>query len=171
MKFSGNVRNAMRNNWLDFGSNQWAVCLSVSIFPENLWMDFNEIFRKDWGCTRNKPLNFGSDSWPVCLSVSILLKNLWLDSMKFSGKIEDGTSNEPLDFGNDSWSWRRFVLSECTLREKICALWVFLVFFSFFLFKYETYSYYRILSLVVSAANWVDFAHNSNVKYRLTHKL
>ena len=35
MKFSGNVRNAMRNNLLDFGSDPWAVCLSVSILLEN----------------------------------------------------------------------------------------------------------------------------------------
>ena len=47
MKFSRNVRNAIRNNCLDFGSDQWVVCLSVSIFLENLWMDFDEIFRKD----------------------------------------------------------------------------------------------------------------------------
>ena len=36
MKFSRNVRNAMRNSWLDFGSDPWAVCLSVSILLENL---------------------------------------------------------------------------------------------------------------------------------------
>ena len=36
VKCSGNVRNAMRNNWLDFGSDQWAVCVSVSILLENL---------------------------------------------------------------------------------------------------------------------------------------
>ena len=47
--------------------------------------------------------------------------------MKFSGKIEDGTSNESLNFGSDPWPWRRFMLSECTLRAKICALRVPLV--------------------------------------------
>ena len=48
MKFSENVRNAMRNNWLDFGSDQWAVCLSVGMLLKNLWMDFDEILSKDW---------------------------------------------------------------------------------------------------------------------------
>ena len=47
MKFSGNVRNAMRKHFLDFGSYQWAACLSVSVLLKNLSMDFYEIFRKD----------------------------------------------------------------------------------------------------------------------------
>ena len=47
--------------------------------------------------------------------------------MKFSGKIKDGTSNEPLNFGSDPWPWRSFVLSECTLRAKVCVLRVLLV--------------------------------------------
>ena len=42
--------------------------------------------------------------------------------MKFSGKIEDGTSNEPLNFGSKLLPCRRFALSECTLRSKVCAL-------------------------------------------------
>ena len=42
--------------------------------------------------------------------------------MKFSGKIEDGTNNKPLNFGSDPWPWRRFLLSECTLQAKVCAL-------------------------------------------------
>ena len=36
MKISGYVRYEIRNKWLDFGSDQWAVCLSVSILLENL---------------------------------------------------------------------------------------------------------------------------------------
>ena len=47
--------------------------------------------------------------------------------MKFSGKIEDGTSNKPLNFGSKLLPCRRFALSECTLRAKICALRVLLV--------------------------------------------
>ena len=39
--------------------------------------------------------------------------------MKFSGKIKDGTSNKPLNFGSNMWPWRRFALSEYTLRAKI----------------------------------------------------
>ena len=50
--------------------------------------------------------------------------------MKFSGKIEDGTSNEPLNFGSKMLPCRRFALSECTLRVKICALRVLLVIIS-----------------------------------------
>ena len=44
MKFSGNVRNAMRNKRLDFGSDPLAVRWSVSILLKNLGMDFDEIF-------------------------------------------------------------------------------------------------------------------------------
>ena len=47
--------------------------------------------------------------------------------MKFIGKNVDGTSTEPLNFGGDLWPWRRFALSECTLRAKVCALLVLLV--------------------------------------------
>ena len=47
--------------------------------------------------------------------------------MKFSGKIEHGTSTKPLNFGGDPRPWWRFVLSDCTLRGKICALRVLLV--------------------------------------------
>ena len=47
--------------------------------------------------------------------------------MKFSGKTGDGTSNEPLNFGSKLLPCRRFALSECTLRAKICALRVLLV--------------------------------------------
>ena len=36
MKFSGNARNEMRNNLLDFGSDQRAVSLSVSILLKKL---------------------------------------------------------------------------------------------------------------------------------------
>ena len=52
--------------------------------------------------------------------------------MKFSGKIEHGTSTEPLNFGGDPW------LSDCTIRTKICALRVLLVYLYIFLnFFYE----------------------------------
>ena len=56
--------------------------------------------------------------------------------MKFSGKIEDGTSNEPLNSGSKLLPCRRFALSECTLRAKICALRVLLVFDGFLFFSY-----------------------------------
>ena len=58
--------------------------------------------------------------------------------MKFSEKIEHGTSTEPLNFVSDPWPWRRFALSDCTLRAKICTLQV-LVYLFFFIFKYFLY--------------------------------
>ena len=60
--------------------------------------------------------------------------------MKFSGKIEDGTSNKPLNFGSDLLPCRRFALSECTLRAKVCALRVLLVLLY----------YYRLFIFVIS---------------------
>ena len=58
MKFSGNIRNAIRNNWLDFGSDLWPVCLSLSLWLETLWMDFDEIFRKDWAWYKYRAIKF-----------------------------------------------------------------------------------------------------------------
>ena len=56
--------------------------------------------------------------------------------MKLLGKVEDGTSNELSNFGSDPWPWQRFPLSECTLREKVCALRVLLVYLFIHLFIY-----------------------------------
>ena len=47
MKISGKIEGGTSNKPLNFGSNPWPVCLFVSILLENLWMDFNETFRKD----------------------------------------------------------------------------------------------------------------------------
>ena len=47
MIFSGKIEDGTSNKPLNFGSDPWPVCLSVSILHENLRMDFNEIFRKD----------------------------------------------------------------------------------------------------------------------------
>ena len=52
--------------------------------------------------------------------------------MKFSRKIDDGTRNEPLNFGSKILPCRRFALSECTLRAKICDLRVLLVYIPVF---------------------------------------
>ena len=67
----------------------------------------------------------------VCLLAYYLKTYEWI-LMKFSGKIEDGTSNKPLYFGSDPWPWWRFVLSKCTLRVKVCALRVLLVYLYIF---------------------------------------
>ena len=47
MKFSGKIEDGSSNKLLNFGSNPWPVCLSVSILLENLLMDLDGIFRKD----------------------------------------------------------------------------------------------------------------------------
>ena len=47
MKLSGKIEDGANNKPLNFGSDPWPVCQSVSILLKNLGMDFNEIFRKD----------------------------------------------------------------------------------------------------------------------------
>ena len=47
MKYSREIEDGTSNKPLNFGSDPWPVCLSVSILLKNLRMDFSEIFRKD----------------------------------------------------------------------------------------------------------------------------
>ena len=67
MKFSGNVRNAKRNNGLNFGSDLWAVCVCVCLLAYNSktykWILMKFLEKIEDG-TSNKPINFGSDPWP-----------------------------------------------------------------------------------------------------------
>ena len=128
MKFSGNVRNAMRNKWLDFGSDLWAVCLSLSILLETYEWILMKFSGKIEDGTSNKPWNFGSDPWFVYLLLAILFKTYEWISMKFSGKIEDGTSNEPLNFGNDLWPWRSLRSTSAFLVYNCFILYITLLF-------------------------------------------
>ena len=47
MKFSGKIENGTSHKPLNFDSDPWPVCMSACILLENLWMNFDEIFRKD----------------------------------------------------------------------------------------------------------------------------
>ena len=47
MKFSEKIEDSTSNKSLNFGNDPWPVCLSASMLLENLWMDFNDIFRED----------------------------------------------------------------------------------------------------------------------------
>ena len=79
MKFSGKIEDGTSNKPLNFGSNPWPVCLSVSILLETYkWISMKFSGKIEDG-TSKKPLNFGNDLWPlaevcVCLSVRVTQK-------------------------------------------------------------------------------------------------
>ena len=84
--------------------------------------------------TSNMPLKFGSDLWPlqrfvfVCLFINMVTQKVingyqW----NFQERLIMVQVTSHYTFGSKLLPCRRFALPECTLRVKICALWVLLV--------------------------------------------